>query len=264
MKKALPESITSYDLLKSFAVVIMVIDHIGAYFYPDQLWWRAVGRIGFPVWFFLVGYSNGRDLSPKLLWGALILVAGNAIAGMPVFPLNALVTIALIRLLIDRVMFFSLKSRWHLWAGAAVMFVAILPTYAVCEYGTQALITAVFGYMVRHRKKIPDQTIIFNYMIFALFSFVLMQKVAFGFSWPQFVFMALGTALVRLYLYRYFDLRTYPRLTTILPAPMVLMFQFMGRHTLEIYVVHLLLFKALAMAFFPDKYVFLGGGIFHA
>ena len=38
MTKALPQNITSYDLLKAFAVIIMVIimviDHTGFYFFP--------------------------------------------------------------------------------------------------------------------------------------------------------------------------------------------------------------------------------------
>ena len=95
--KALPREITSYDLLKTFAVVIMLIDHIGAYFFPEVLWWRAIGRIGFPIWFFLVGHASGRDLPFKLWGSALLLVGANFVTGMAIFPLNALVTIILIR-----------------------------------------------------------------------------------------------------------------------------------------------------------------------
>lgn len=63
--RMLPREVTSYDLLKCAAVIIMVIDHVGFYFYPENLWFRAVGRIGFPVWFFLVGYARGRDIPPQ-------------------------------------------------------------------------------------------------------------------------------------------------------------------------------------------------------
>lgn len=246
IKKNLPEFITSYDLLKSFAVVIMLIDHIGHYFYPEDLWWRAVGRIGFPVWFFLVGYARGRDIPLKLAVGAGILIAANFLSGMTVFPLNALVTIALIRVTIDPVMKILLRSQTVLWVGSILLFILVIPTYLLTEYGTQALITAIFGYLVRHRKEIGDDDLIRYYMIFALATFVILQFITFGFTPAQMVFMAVGTAAVRGLLY-YFSARTYPNLTKNLPFFARWSLQFCGRRTLEIYVVHLLVFKALAL-----------------
>ena len=73
MPRTLPKDLTSHDLLKAFAVIIMVIDHAGYYFFPDQEWWRAIGRIGFPIWFFLVGHARGRVISRKLIIGAGLL-----------------------------------------------------------------------------------------------------------------------------------------------------------------------------------------------
>ncbi len=37
----LPAPLTAYDLLKTLAIILMVVDHIGAYFFPDQMWWRV-------------------------------------------------------------------------------------------------------------------------------------------------------------------------------------------------------------------------------
>ena len=41
--RKLPQELTSYDLLKTLAVVTMIIDHIGLYFFPDDVGWRIVG-----------------------------------------------------------------------------------------------------------------------------------------------------------------------------------------------------------------------------
>lgn len=245
-QKKLPSDVTSYDLLKTFAVVIMVVDHIGAYFYPDVLWWRAVGRIGFPVWFFLIGYARGRDLPAKLTVSAGILLAGSIAVGMPVFPLNALVTIGLIRVSIDKVMAIGLKSKLRLWSLSIVLLVLVPPSYLLTEYGTQALITAMFGYFVRHRKDINDDKLVIQYMVFALLTFVIVQQFIFGFSPEQFTFMVCGTAAVRVLLY-YFDSRSFPRLTKFSPKPLICFTQVCGRRTLEIYVAHLMLFKLLAL-----------------
>jgi len=42
---------TALDAMKLFAIFNMTADHMGAYFFPDDLWWRAVGashsRCGF-------------------------------------------------------------------------------------------------------------------------------------------------------------------------------------------------------------------------
>ena len=68
--KTLPSSITSYDILKTFAVLTMIIDHIGLYFFPDEMWWRVIGRLSFPVWLFLIGYAQSRDIPKLLILGA--------------------------------------------------------------------------------------------------------------------------------------------------------------------------------------------------
>lgn len=244
--KSLPSTITSYDLLKTFAVIIMIVDHIGWYFFPEQLWWRSVGRIGFPIWFFLVGHASGRDLPPRLLWGAGILTFGNVLAGMPVFPLNALVTIALIRVLIDKIMHAALERQIYLWLISIVLMMITIPTGQLSEYGTMGLITAMFGYMVRHREQINNDNLIINFMIFALMVFVILQQLAYGFSMQQFMFMAMGTAVVRFTLL-YFKKDSYPKLTAKMPSPFTWLIQLCGRHTLEIYVVHLMAFKFIAV-----------------
>lgn len=40
--------------LKWLALVTMIIDHIGAVFFPDMLWIRCIGRISFPIYAFLL------------------------------------------------------------------------------------------------------------------------------------------------------------------------------------------------------------------
>lgn len=258
--KSLPSVITSYDLLKTFAVIIMVVDHMGLYFFPDDNWWRSVGRIGFPVWFFLLGHASGRGIPHKLLGGVVVLILASLLVGMPILPLNALITIIVIRLLIDRVMGVALRSAFHLWGVAALLFLLAVPTGFVSEYGTMALITAMFGYMVRHRARITDQmgndNIVNDFMVFALVAFIILQQLSFGFSVEQFVFMAVGTALVRFRLC-YFKAATYPRVTDFIGAPARFLIQLCGRRTLEIYVVHLLVFKALALYLGLEGYGFL-------
>ncbi|MCK5385505.1 MAG: hypothetical protein KAJ29_07980 [Alphaproteobacteria bacterium] len=246
MTKAYSSNLTSYDLLKTFAVIIMVIDHIGFYFFPDMLWWRAVGRIGFPIWFFLVGYSRGRDIPIQLWGGGFVLLAGNLITGMSVFPLNALFTIMGIRLVIDWFMKRGFEKSVYIWSFSIVLMLVVLPSYYITEYGTQALITAIYGYYVRYKDEAGKQAAA-NYMLFSFFTFIAYQQLVYDFDIWEFVFMFIGTLIVRLTLLD-FSSKVYPRLTERLPCVAVWFFQLCGRHTLRIYIVHLLAFKFMAAA----------------
>lgn len=83
-------ALNRYDLLKIFAVASMLIDHAGQYFFPTELWFIAIGRWGFPVWFFLHGWNLARPASRDLFGSAVLLQAAVFVNGGSIFPLNAL------------------------------------------------------------------------------------------------------------------------------------------------------------------------------
>lgn len=264
MTKSLPQNLTSYDLIKAAAVIIMVIDHIGFYFFPEDEWWRAVGRIGFPVWFFMVGHASGRDIPVKLWGGAVVLALASLAVSMPFFALNALVTIILIRKLIDPVMSYAARSVNALAQMILVMVLLSLPTSLLTEYGTMGLLFAMFGYAVRKREALwPGRDVLLPLMLSCFVSFAVLQELVFAFSTSAFLFMAAGTLGTCLILMN-FKSAEYPALSARIPGLFKAPIQFMGRRTLEIYIVHLLLFKAMAAALFPETYPLTDFGFFLA
>lgn len=60
--------------LRSLAMVLMLIDHIGHTLYPDQMWIRYIGRLAFPIFAFLIsqGYRHTKNL-PNYLFRLLLL-----------------------------------------------------------------------------------------------------------------------------------------------------------------------------------------------
>lgn len=245
-KKELPKDLTSRDFIKTFAVVVMVVDHVGFYFFPENLWLRVIGRLCLPAWFFLAGYTSHGGVPKSWLACGLLLAGIHGVVGAPLFPLNILFTIALVRLTLEDLMEPVMKGRMSVWLPAAILFVLGFPTLFLTAYGTQGLVMAIFGYLVRHRQAVGREFHIFLYMLFALSSFTLSQMLVSGFTTAQTLVMAAGLLIVYIPLYR-FRPGTHPALTSRLPGWLVATLRCTGRHTLAIYTVHLAIFCLLAL-----------------
>lgn len=260
--KTLPRELTTYDLFKIFAVVVMIIDHAGFYFFFDDLWWRVAGRACVPIWFFLIGYAQSRDVGPRMWMALLVLVAGNMLSGMSLLPLNIVATMLMIRLLLDPLMAFGSRSTQHFWIMSVAVLALVIPTNYLTEYGTLGVTMAIFGYLARHSNDTPEGRKLLNhYMMFAIVAFVGLQNASFVFSQAQFVVLSAETLAVMMALY-FFRPAALPRLTAVMPGWLGALIKFGGRRTLEIYVAHLLLFKALGMILEPHRFAFLAWEVF--
>lgn len=258
IRKILPTALTSYDLLKALAVIIMIIDHSGYYLFLDEPWFRAIGRIGFPVWFFLVGYSRRRDFSVSLFIGAALLVASNFLCGLSIFPLNALVTIILIRFILDPLMKLALKNPIFLLLALVVVTGVSVPSFPVSEYGTLGLLLAMFGYVVRHKPAFaavgagPD-IVAKGMALYCLLTFLVLEQWFFMFVQGPLLFLVCGTSAV-MWILLNFRAVDFPRLTNAMPRVATVVVQFMGRHTMEIYVIHLLVLKIVGVMIDPTRF----------
>ncbi len=255
LRKDLPASLTSYDILKTIAVVLMVVDHIGAYYMPENLWLRLIGRLCVPMWFFLIGYARSRDIGWQIWLGAALVIASDVITGRYIFPLNILVTILLVRIVLDLYMKGSMKNTFLFWAGAATLVALIVPTMMLMQYGTLGLLLAVFGWLIRNTEaQDPRQfTRIFPFMIVCILAFTISQWALLQFSPGQGLLLFGGSTLVMLAL-RFFRAAEFANIPVLIRAPV----QLTGRHTLAIYVVHLLLIKIAGLWLFPESFSFGG------
>jgi hypothetical protein len=90
--------LNSYDALKLIALVTMVIDHLGLYIWPDMGILRVIGRMAFPLFLFLVGYSANYKVRNDLIVYALLIIIFAALTHHHIFPLNILATIIVTRM----------------------------------------------------------------------------------------------------------------------------------------------------------------------
>lgn len=67
--------------LKLLACATMLIDHIGAAFYPSLMWLRVIGRLAFPIYCFLLAQGAAHTKSPARYGIRLLL--GAALSELP-------------------------------------------------------------------------------------------------------------------------------------------------------------------------------------
>ncbi|HBH25944.1 MAG TPA: hypothetical protein DDX54_00860 [Rhodospirillaceae bacterium] len=253
MASPLPPCITAHDLLKATAVAIMIVDHVGSYFFPENLWLRAVGRASAPIWLFLIGHARGRAVPANLLLAGAGLVGANALAGLPLLPLPVLFTIAATRLALGRVTRAFLKDNDREKMGIVLAGLALLalPTSAVAEYGSLGLLFALMGTLVRDG--VRGATLAATGAA-GLVAYCAWNHIVFAFPLAEAALAAVAVAGALALLAR-FRAGTLPALDARLPRPLSALLRLGGRRTLEIYVAHLLVFKAAAWALSTGPFV---------
>jgi hypothetical protein len=71
----IPQKGISQEGLKLLACATMLIDHIGAVFFPSAQWLRIIGRISFPIYCFLIAEGVHYTSNPIKYGLRLLLVA---------------------------------------------------------------------------------------------------------------------------------------------------------------------------------------------
>ena len=254
--------LTSYDFLKAIAVLLMIVDHVGYYFYPDDDVLRVIGRLCVPIWFFLVGYAKSRDFGPFLWIGCGILIFANYAVGLSFFPLNILASILFVRWALDPAMarivpgFQRDEINQRFWAFCVFLVLCAVPSSLVTEYGTQGLLLAMLGYLARHMKDLPEdkaKNIIQVYALFVAFVYIISETILFAFDREHMFALAAGVFVI-VFLLPYFQPQAYPNFTKKTPRVVVVTLKLLGRRTLEIYVIHLLAFKVIAANWDPERF----------
>ncbi len=256
----LPRELTSYDLLKALAIILMVIDHVGHHFYPDEMWFRVVGRLCIPIWFFLIGYAKTTELTKSLWVGGVIIAISGIISGQFLLPLNILFTIIIFRYIRTATVMRSFYSADGLRGMYFILLLLTLPSAVLFEYGTSVMLFVLIGYMTRNKEEVqkniePQYLNIF--FIVSFFTFFIIQGVSLpSLSNYQAAFMFVGLALIGFMLWN-FKPAIYIDADRHMARSLICLIQFMGRRTLEIYVAHILIFRGVSMYLYPDKYGFM-------
>ena len=225
----------------------MIIDHVGYYLHPEDMTWRAIGRWCVPIWFFLVGYALSRETGPRLWISGALIVAVTFMLGLPLLPVNILFTIIFVRLVLDAFVAKAAQSVQDMIMGAGVLFLCFVPSAYFLEYGTAAIALALLGVVARRRLLHPisfEKQVILFFMV--MFFFLTVQWLSFGMQLDMVLLMSVGSIMTAGTMFATFK-NVQVSAGSLWNAPILKYpFQFFGRYTLEIYVLHLIILKTLS------------------
>lgn len=135
--------------LKWLAVILMVVDHIGYFIFPDLLILRMIGRLSFPIFAFLIanGYQHTRDVKKYVL---RLFIFANVIqlaSIFMIFPVNIFYTLTL-GLLCIIIYDIDMGYLNKLLMIAGLLIIAYL---IKCDYGPYGVLMILIVYIFRER-----------------------------------------------------------------------------------------------------------------
>jgi hypothetical protein len=255
----LPHAVDNTDWLKTAAIILVVVDHIGYFFIEDADWWSAFGRLAAPPFFFLLGYARTRTVPLRWIWlGVTLTLLESWNAGWTWVAPNILLSLALIRTARPYVQIWMQHHGWAAFVLLVSTLFAVLPIAAtIVDYGAEGWLWALFGLCqsmyvdgrsatdadaTAQSSAPPAHTMTENVGLMRLLACLVAAVVYVWqeqreFAFPQVHFAAfilgLGVLSLGLCLLRRGPSRIQP------PESMAGALRFIGRRTLEIYAIQL-------------------------
>ncbi len=166
------------DVLKFFALISMLIDHLGLFFFHDSWIMRVIGRYAAIIFSFFVGYNYKRPESNWyfciykkryrliLFWGILVHILQIITSGI-YLEANILISIIINLCLVDLVKNYKIED------AAAIIFFGFFAfaSYRLWDYGTFLAAIIMIGQIARISREGYVYSAILYYTIMCLLIF---------------------------------------------------------------------------------------------
>lgn len=228
------KSFNTHDFIKVLAIVIMIIDHVGDYLFPDNHWLRLIGRIGLPMWFFLIGYVNKLRMNKFLIvYGILLSCSGSFLYHK--LWIDILLTFIVCQVLLHHFPVEGISTLWR-WIFFLLLQIVNALLYSHVEYGALGIMFVYSSRMVAIKD--PQAPFWFGmaHIVFFIWQIMAFPYLAQTTLLYSFAFLTLGVYLLLLYYQQ-----------KVLPCPKPLLFPLLliSRYSLHIYFYHLIFLQSL-------------------
>jgi hypothetical protein len=258
-----PHAVDNTDWLKTAAIILVTVDHIGHFFIEDDRWWSVFGRLAAPTFFFLMGYAQTRTVPLHWIWlGVILTLLDSWNAHWTWAAPNILLSLALVRIARPYVQILLHHHGWAAFALLVCALFAVLPIAAkIVDYGAEGWLWALFGLYQRMyvdgssvtgvdgaaqssappahamTEKAGLENALMRLLACFVAAVVYIWQEQREYSFPQMHFAAfvlgVGVLSLSLCLFRRGPSRIQP------PETIAGALRFIGRHTLEIYAIQL-------------------------
>ncbi|MGL4440255.1 MAG: TraX family protein [Bosea sp. (in: a-proteobacteria)] len=245
--------VTTIDLWKSAALLLILFDHLWFYIWPEHTWLTAIGRAALPIFFFLIGFARTRQV-PWFWW-----IAGAGLTALDLWRhggfdnicLNIMFNFAMIRLALPIIEKHVMGAWWRV-ALFALVLAAVMPAAGqVIEYGTAGWLLAIVGLAHRlardagpDRARDPAWLVRRSLGAFVTIAYLGMELHDYGFGVAETWLMAGAVIIVSGLLLRF-------RLGAV-QWPIHSLFRTLaqqcGRRSLEIYILQIVILMPLGLA----------------
>jgi len=251
-------AVDNTDWLKTAAIILVAVDHIGYFFMEDDTWWSVFGRLAAPTFFFLMGYAQTRTVPSYWIWlGVILTLLDSSNNNWSWVAPNILFSFALIRLARPHV---QMLVQHYGWAGLALVVCVLFAVFPIAgeivDYGAEGWLWALFGLCqqmyvnesginvhgaaqqpVRFAHAVTEDANLMRLLTCFLAMVVYVWQEQREYSFPQIPFavflLGIGVLSLSLCLFHRAASRIQP------PKAMAGVLRFIGRHTLEIYAIQL-------------------------
>ncbi len=146
-----------YDYLKIIAITTMITDHVWFYFFPEITILRFIWRIAFPLFLFLVWFSNSYKRRRDIFIRWILIQTISVIIFFKYWIwyvwLNILLGIVLGRSILQIFKKYFSNKIYFLRIITIISFVLNPFTTNIIDYGMLSIIFVIFGYLTRQKNK---------------------------------------------------------------------------------------------------------------
>lgn len=225
--------VNTYDLLKFIACVLMIIDHIGAFFLKDQVFLRVLGRAAYPIFAFCIGYNkNYKITSILIILGILMAALALFLEPEKRYVIGALQTSIIPSIIIVKMCMNVLHLRLNPKFTGCILIILIFSSLYSCMiflYGFFGLLFAIFGFLSSEKR-------IKEYMLplfITFFLYVVIEGYGVGYSASDYLASFIMFALM-IYMFVSFYIKPIKISSKILSEFVLVM----SRRSLMVYFIH--------------------------